>query len=101
VTGTSYVVTPVVGLVDSDAVLQANPDEVADVFEVPLAYLMDPARHRHHRLEPSVQTDLSQAAPGRREWLSMPYHDPATGTERFIWGATAGMLRNLYRFLAA
>jgi len=31
----------------------------------------------------------------------MPYHDPATGTERFIWGATAGMLRNLYRFLAA
>ncbi|MEJ2803424.1 CoA pyrophosphatase [Comamonadaceae bacterium PP-2] len=101
VTGTSYVVTPVVGLVDIDAVLQANPDEVADVFEVPLAYLMDPARHRHHRLEPAIETDLSQAAPGRREWLSMPYHDPATGTERFIWGATAGMLRNLYRFLAA
>ena len=35
----------------------------------------------------------------RREWLSMPYMD--AGTERFVWGATAAMLRNLYRFLAA
>ncbi|KAF1022416.1 MAG: putative Nudix hydrolase NudL [Paracidovorax wautersii] len=96
VTGTAYAVTPVVALVDAQAALQANPDEVADAFEVPLAYLMDPARHRRHRLEWD-----EHGARQSRDWLSMPYWDEDAGRERFIWGATAGMLRNLYRFLAA
>lgn len=89
-TGSAYIVTPVVALVHAGFTLTPNPDEVADVFEVPLAFLMNPANHRRHRVE-------WQGA--QREWLSMPYPDPLG--ERFIWGATAGMLRNLYRFLSA
>jgi len=90
VTGSAFHVTPVVALISPDMVLRPNPFEVADVFEVPLAYLMNPAHHRHHRVDwQGVQ----------REWLSMPYQDATT--ERFIWGATAGMLRNFYRFLQA
>lgn len=98
VTGTAYIVTPVVALVRPGFVLQPNPGEVADVFEVPLAYLMNPANHRRHAVEFDGIT---------REWLSMPYLDTAVRQEdgqlkeRFIWGATAGMLRNLYRFLSA
>jgi hypothetical protein len=65
-----------------------NPEEVADVFEVPLDFLMNPANHRHHNVEWGGQ---------QRTWLSMPYQD--AGVERFIWGATAGMLRNFYRFV--
>ncbi len=87
-TGSAFIVTPVVALVRPGFVLEANPHEVADVFEVPLDFLMDPANHRHHAME---------WAGARREWLSMPYADGEH--ERFIWGATAGMLRNLYRFL--
>ena len=98
VTGTAYSVTPVVALVTPGFVLQPNPGEVADVFEVPLAYLMNPANHRRHAVEFDGIT---------REWLSMPYLDTLVRQEngrmpeRFIWGATAGMLRNLYRFLSA
>jgi hypothetical protein len=92
-TGTSFVVTPVVGLVLPGFALSLNPGEVADAFEVPLAFLMNPAHHHRH----AVQWDGA-----RREWFSMPYTDPhGTGGERFIWGATAGMLRNFYRFLVA
>ncbi len=87
-TGSAFIVTPVVALVQPAHTLAPNPDEVADVFEVPLGFLMDPANHRRHAVE---------WAGARREWFSMPYTD-AHG-ERFIWGATAGMLRNLYRFL--
>lgn len=90
VTGTAFVVTPVVALVRPGFSLTLNPAEVADAFEVPLAFLMDPAHHHRHRLEWEGQ---------RREWFSMPFLDG--GSERFIWGATAGMLRNLYRFLSA
>ncbi|HEY8049146.1 MAG TPA: CoA pyrophosphatase [Ramlibacter sp.] len=89
-TGTRFIVTPVVSLVAPALRLQANPHEVADVFEVPLAFLMNPAHHRRHE----IRTEGF-----RREWFSMPYMDGAT--QRFIWGATAGMLRNLYRFLVA
>lgn len=101
VTGTAYIITPVVALVSPGFVLQPNPAEVADVFEVPISYLMNPAHHRRHAIE--FDGIL-------REWLSMPYldHTPQPGTlsaahptERFIWGATAGMLRNLYCFLSA
>lgn len=87
-TGSAYLVTPVVGLVNASASIAMNADEVADVFEVPLVFLMDPANHRHHTF------DWGGA---ERHWLSMPYQDRQQ--ERFIWGATAGMLRNLYRFL--
>ena len=90
-TGTGFVITPVVGLVQPDSPLRLNAGEVDDAFEVPLAFLMNPAHHlRQH-------VDWEGA---RRGWLSMPYRDEQ-GRERFIWGATAGMLRNLYRFLAA
>ena len=98
VTGTAYIITPVIALVTPGFTLLPNPGEVADVFEVPLAYLMNPANHRRHELEFDG---------GTRQWLSMPYLDPAViegnagPSERFIWGATAGMLRNLYRFLSA
>jgi len=87
-TGSAFLVTPVIGLVRVPYSMTRNPHEVADVFEVPLAFLMDPANHRRH----AVQWEGA-----RREWFSMPYTDATT--ERFIWGATAGMLRNLYRFL--
>jgi hypothetical protein len=70
--------------------LVPNPQEVADVFEVPLAFLMNPAHHRHHRVEWEGQM---------RHWMSMPYVQQ--DGERFIWGATAAMLRNLYGYLIA
>jgi len=90
ITGSAFHVTPVVGLIAPPLSLQPNPHEVQSVFEVPLDFLMNPAHHRWHVHEhDGVQ----------RRWLSMPYDD---GQQlRFIWGATAGMLRNLYRFLAA
>ena len=90
VTGSMFHVTPVVALVSPGFTLQLNPFEVAEAFEVPLQFLMNPAHHRHHLVNwQGVQ----------REWLSMPYQDGES--ERFIWGATAGMLRNFYRFLQA
>lgn len=88
---TSFVVTPVVALVRPDFELAINPHEVAEAFEVPLEFLMNPANHRHHAM-----TDADSRS---REWLSMPYQDGPN--ERYVWGATAGMLRNLYRFLSA
>lgn len=89
-TGSMFHVTPVVALVSPGFTLQPNPFEVDDVFEVPLHFLMDPAHHHHHQVHWQGVD---------REWLSMPYQDAVT--ERFIWGATAGMLRNFYRFLQA
>jgi 8-oxo-dGTP pyrophosphatase MutT (NUDIX family) len=90
-TGTRFIVTPVVALVDPGHRLTLNQGEVADAFEVPLDFVMNPAHHRRH---------VMQVSNARREWFSMPYAEPG-GPERFIWGATAGMLRNLYRFLLA
>lgn len=89
-TGTQFVITPVVALVAPEHQLTLNAFEVADAFEVPLDFLMNPAHHHRHAFEWEGV---------RREWFSMPYMDG--GTERFIWGATAGMLRNFYRFLSA
>ena len=94
-TGTGFIVTPVVALVRPGFELQADPFEVAEVFEVPLAFLMNPAHHRRHAVE---------IGGVRREFLSMPWQGfDSEGRPRryFVWGATAGMLRNLYRFLAA
>jgi len=90
VTGSAFYVTPVVALISPALTLKLNTHEVSDAFEVPLAFLMNPAHHRWHRYEFEGVT---------REWLSMPYQD---GEHlRFVWGATAGMLRNFYRFLQA
>ena len=90
VTGSAFYVTPVVALISPAMTLRLNTHEVSDAFEVPLAFLMNPAHHRWHRYEFEGVT---------REWLSMPYQD---GEHlRFVWGATAGMLRNFYRFLRA
>jgi 8-oxo-dGTP pyrophosphatase MutT (NUDIX family) len=77
-------VTPVVGWVEPPFSLQPDPFEVAEVFEVPLAFFLEPANHRRH-------TDIRDGQ--RRHYYSMPYQG------RNIWGATAGMLHVLYRVL--
>jgi hypothetical protein len=91
-TGTGFRVTPVVGLVHPPFSVQADTLEVADIFEVPLAFLMNPV---HHEIR------LLQWEGGERRFFAMPYPREANGGHYFIWGATAGMLRNFYRFLAA
>lgn len=83
-TVSGYSVTPVVGFVKPQAEYVLDAFEVADVFEVPLHFLMDPANH---------QVRVWESDQGSRLFYSMPYEN------RFIWGATAGMLRNLYHLL--
>lgn len=85
-TGTGYHVTPVVALLTPPFDLVPDPHEVAEIFEVPLAHLMNGAHHQ--RLSVHLPT-------GRRSFYAMPYE------RHFIWGATAGMLRNLFHFLRA
>jgi 8-oxo-dGTP pyrophosphatase MutT (NUDIX family) len=92
---TSYVVTPVVALVQPDFMLTLDEFEVAEAFEVPLQFLMTPAHHRRHAMALAGES---------RQFLSMPWQGSnAHGQPQqyFIWGATAAMLRNLYRFLSA
>lgn len=89
-TGTGYEVTPVVALIDPDFKLTLHTGEVAEAFEVPLHFLMNP---RHHERRHLVQSGIE------RQFLAMPYS--SGGREFFIWGATAAMLRNLYRLLMA
>lgn len=91
-TVTNFVVTPVVALVEPGFALKPDPFEVAEVFEVPLAFLMTPAHHQRHAFESPV---------GRREFWSMPWQPSPEASRYFIWGATAAMLRNFYRFLSA
>jgi 8-oxo-dGTP pyrophosphatase MutT (NUDIX family) len=80
-TGTGFRIYPVVAIVQPPFTLTINPGEVDDVFETPLEFLMNPANHaRHERMIDGVD----------RSFHAMPWN------ERFIWGATAGMLRNLY-----
>ena len=86
-TGTGYHITPVVGLLTPPFELTADAGEVAEIFEVPLAHLMNGAHHQR------LSIDLP--AGGRRSFYAMPYG------RYFIWGATAGMLRNLFHFLRA
>lgn len=83
-TVTGYRVTPVVGWVEPPFPVVPDPVEVADVFEVPLAFLLDPAnQQRHFRMQGLV----------RRDFWAIPYG------ERYIWGATAAMLMILDRTL--
>lgn len=90
---TEYVVTPVVALVQPEFRLTVDAFEVAEAFEVPLAFLMNPANH-HQRTIPAGPDGRAE----RRFW-AMPWQDQ--GQEYFIWGATAAMLRNLYQLLSA
>lgn len=83
-TGSGFLIVPVIGIVRPDFELALNPHEVADAFEVPLSFLMDPANHRK----------------GSRDWqgatryfFEMPFE------QRYIWGITAGILRVLYERL--
>lgn len=78
---TAFWIVPVVGLVDPGYRLALNPREVDEAFEVPLSFLMAPANHQRHSRE--FKGTL-------RHFYAMPYG------ERYIWGATAGMLRMLY-----
>lgn len=79
-TGTGFRVTPVVALVTPPFDLALDPFEVAEAFEVPLAFLLDPANHKRHSLH---------YRGALRHFFAMPYGD------YFIWGATAGMIRSL------
>lgn len=83
---TGFVIAPIVALVSPPFELALDDFEVAEAFEVPLAFLMDP-RNQEWR--------TASIGPESRRFLAMP-HDG-----HFVWGATAAMLRNLYRFLAA
>lgn len=80
-TGTGFHVVPVVALVSPGFSLSLDPSEVADVFEVPFSFFMDTDNHEKHTREWRGT---------QRSYYAMPYG------ERFIWGATAGMLRNLH-----
>lgn len=91
-TSTGYAVTPVVGLLHPPFHFCAAAGEVAEIFEVPLAFLMDPAHHEVRRL---------RFEGGERRFFAIPYPRRDGAGQHFIWGATAGMLRNLYRLLLA
>lgn len=86
ITTTRFSMLPVVGAVRPGFTIQPDPGEVAEVFEVPLSVLMDPEKHRLHRA-PIIGAD--------QHYYSM------TWESYFIWGATAALIRNFYRFLAA
>ena len=88
VTGTGYRVTPVVSILHPPFEFSADPNEVAEIFEVPFSFLMDGVNHQRRVID-------FQGESGRRTFYSMPYD------RFFIWGATAGMLRNLFHFLRA
>ena len=83
-TGTGYEITPVVGIVTPGFTIHADPREVADVFEVPLSHFLDAQNHR-------IDSRVYQGR--ERRFYAMPYGD------RYIWGATAGMLKNLHFIL--
>ena len=85
-TVTGYRVTPVVGLVSPPPAFKLDAFEVAEAFEVPLTFFLDPGNHQRNTLQYQGRT---------RHYYAMPYE------QRYIWGATAGMLMNLYAFLTA
>ena len=85
-TRTGFKIVPVLAAVSEDMALEADEREVEEVFEVPLEFLMDTANHQLH----------SRVWQGKeRQFYAMPYG------ERYIWGATAGILRIMYERLYA
>jgi 8-oxo-dGTP pyrophosphatase MutT (NUDIX family) len=85
-TVTGYAVRPVVGWIEPPVELRPDPYEVADVFELPLAVALDPSRRQRR--------SGTRADGSRRSFWALPWED------RYIWGATAGMLVNLALRLA-
>jgi 8-oxo-dGTP pyrophosphatase MutT (NUDIX family) len=86
ITSTGFEVTPVVGLIGVPYPTKLDPFEVAEIFEVPLDVIVDPANHQRH----------SREFKGRlRTFYVVPWQ------HRYIWGATAGMLVNLAEVLLA
>ena len=83
-TRTGYRVTPFVGLVDPPIYLKKNLNEVAEFFEVPLSFLLDPINHQRH-------SQIQEGA--KRNFYAIPYK------QYYIWGATAGILVNFYEVL--
>jgi 8-oxo-dGTP pyrophosphatase MutT (NUDIX family) len=83
-TRTRFRVTPIVAILTPPFDLEPNPDEVTEAFEVPLAFLLDPVNHKRHSL-------IYEG--NKREFYAIPFN------EYYIWGATAGMLINLYELL--
>ncbi|MFQ5755217.1 MAG: CoA pyrophosphatase [Acidiferrobacterales bacterium] len=84
-TGTGFLITPVVGIVSPGFTLAPDEFEVADIFEVPLSFVLDPRNHRRKSMFYKGT---------KRTYHVIEYR------ERYIWGATAGMLINLYKKLS-
>ena len=84
-TGTGFLIIPVVGFAPPDPPLTANPHEVVDIFETPLEFLLDPANHEEHWRETATGEKLR-------------FHS-MTWENRFIWGATAAILRRFHERL--
>jgi 8-oxo-dGTP pyrophosphatase MutT (NUDIX family) len=84
VTRTGFEITPVVGFIRPPFILNPDPFEVAEVFEVPLGFALDPANHRRDSYVRNGE---------QRHFYVVPYQD------RYIWGATAGILVNFSRLL--
>lgn len=84
--GSGYRIAPVLAIIKPDYRLTLNPHEVDEAFEVPLAFLMDPANH-HKRSKVFKERE--------RHYYEMPFG------ERHIWGMTAGIIHTLYRRLYA
>jgi 8-oxo-dGTP pyrophosphatase MutT (NUDIX family) len=84
-TGTGFMITPVVGLVSPPLNLRLDDFEVAEAFETPLDFLLDPANHHRHQMK--IGDDW-------HEYWALPWQG------YYIWGATAGMLVSLYRLLS-
>lgn len=85
-TFSGFRILPLVAHVDPDYAMKVNPSEVADAFEVPLQFLMTPGNHQR------LKRDWNGI---ERHYYAMPFH------ERYIWGVTAGILRNLYERIYA
>jgi len=83
-TGTGFRIAPLVALVEPGFTLAINRREVDEAFETPLAFLMDTANHR---------LDEREWQGRRRTFYAMPHEG------HYIWGATAGILRNMYEKL--
>jgi 8-oxo-dGTP pyrophosphatase MutT (NUDIX family) len=85
-TFSGFRILPLVAHVDPDYAMKVNPSEVADAFEVPLQFLMTPGNHQR------LKRDWNGI---ERQYYAMPFQ------ERYIWGVTAGILRNLYERIYA
>ncbi len=83
-TVTGFSITPLVGFVSTKFSLSIDGEEVSEAFEIPLDFVLDPINHQRHSRE---------FEGARRHYYAMPYKD------RYIWGATAGMLVNLSKRL--